>query len=420
MKKSLSITVNSLFDFSLLLYLIFFVLEENTENPIIDVGRWGATALLLASGLLLFLNVVNRFKVSECFVWYLVFVLYALSSSLWARDPAAVFEIAVTFIRILVLLFFISIRIESEQDIRLVLRMFAYSVLFRVIVVFVLMIGQVSITGILSYRFGDMVGYNSNKTAMYCVLALFVLIDEIRNVNNNKFKYFLSIILAGAVLLTGSKKGILGFLVGFSLYLYFNNRGVKKIRALLIISAVLFVAYEAITTIPSLYLTIGYRFEQMFNTFHGQVSGTSTIERMSLIEQGFSIWKNHKLFGVGLNNFSVLQNIYIINGRTYAHCNYIELLADLGVIGTVLYYLYPFRICFKYKIKGSTMLLLKTLTIVILAFDIASVSYNDVFIVLILALSCFAYKEQLEKQSNLDIDSRFEKTNYSSKVNCRI
>lgn len=381
------------FDFSLLIYLIFFVLEKG-EYSLIEVGRWGATALVIISGFGIFVKNVKSFKLTESFIWYFLFAIYALISSHWALNSGAVFELLITFIRILFILFFISLRIERNSDIRLLLRLYAYAIFFRVIVVLMLMIGKVSLSGVALYRFGDIVGYNPNSTAMYCVLAIYVIVDEFRCMNKNKINIVILFVLFGAVLLTGSKKGILGLLVGFSLYLFFNSRGTKKIVALPIISIVLLGAYEAITTVPSLYISIGYRFEQMFDSFNGLDAGTSTIERMSLIEEGILIWKDHKLLGVGLNNFSLVQKAWLLSTKTYAHCNYVELLADLGVVGVILYYIYPLKVCFKYKISSNIMLTLKTLTILILLFDTASVSYNDIFIILILGLSFFAYKEQ--------------------------
>lgn len=394
MKRIFAIKTDRLFDISLFLYFIFFILEVNQGNALIEIGRTIATIMLLISGVLLFGGSMHRFRVSTCFLWYFVFVVYALASSLWAKNPETVFEIAITFLRIIIVIFFASIRIKNNDDIRRILEMFKYAVLIRNIVVFLLMLGAVSITGFFQYRFGDVVGYNSNTNAIYSVFALLIVIDEIRNVSNRKTKYAEAAILLLVIFLAGSKKGILGLLVGISLYLLFNNSGAKKTRALVIIFVIIFATYEAITTIPYLYQSIGYRFEQMFDTLKGQQSGTSTIERMNLIEQGLIIWKNNKLFGVGLNNFSIAQGISSTYRGVYAHCNYVELLADLGIIGTLIYYIYPLLICLKYKIKNSVMLLLKTLVIVELIYDIGLVSYNDVFIILILSLAYFAYREQ--------------------------
>lgn len=394
MNNSFVIKSDSLFDLSLFLYLIFFMLEGNQGNTLIEIGRSGATMLLLASGFCLFISVIHRFRFTTCCLWYSTFIVYALMSSLWAQNSEAVFEIAITFLRIIVVIFLVSIRIENDGDIRRILAMFKYAVIIRDIVVLLLMLGKVSVAGLFQYRFGDAVGYNSNSNAIYSVLALLIVIDEIHNSTNRKTKYASAAVLLFAIFLAGSKKGILGLLIGISLYLFFNNRGAKKMRAIVIITVILFAAYEAITTIPYLYLSVGYRFEQMFDTFKGQASGTSTTERMSLIEAGLTIWKNNKLFGIGLNNFYVFQGISSAYRGVYAHCNYVELLADLGIVGTLVYYWYPALICFKYRIENSVMLLLKILVIVELIFDMAMVSYNDLFILLIPSLAYFAYREQ--------------------------
>ncbi len=381
------------FDLSLFLYFVSFMINKDENIPFVGLFRTGATALVLLAGLMLIFKRRGRFRLTKGFRWYALFVAFSTLSALWAYDSDYVFMLAITFARSLAIIFFVSVRIRDEWDLRRVLLLFAFSCFFRIAAIAFLMIQKVSFSGLFSNRFGDIVGYNSNYTAVYCVMALLIMLNETKELSHSWFAFPLLALYGVIVLMTGSKKGILGVLSGVSIYLFFTNRGIKKIKALMIITCLAVVSVYAVMTIPSLYAVLGVRIEQMMDTFQGNVNGNSTIERMLLIEQGIDIWKANPILGVGLVNFTFFQTVYPDTVGHYAHCNYVELLVDLGIIGTAIYYYMPLRICLS-RIGSPTMLILKTLTLVILVFDVAAVNYYDLFVIIMFTLASDAGKLQ--------------------------
>lgn len=65
----------------------------------------------------------------------------------------------------------------------------------------------------------------------------------------------------------------------------------------------------------------------------------STIERSKLISVGIDQFMKTPLLGIGAGN-SVLVGIQASGVEVYLHNNYIDQLVNIGIIGTVIYYLF--------------------------------------------------------------------------------
>ena len=112
----------------------------------------------------------------------------------------------------------------------------------------------------------------------------------------------------------------------------------------------------------------------------------SLTDRMDLMETAFDTWLQYPL-GVGLDNFKIFSGVY-------AHSNYFELLASVGLIGLLIYYFcyYKFyRLIMKKMVKlgsGSVPLqkMLLVVLVVIIAMDISHVSYYSKSLWLLLSI----------------------------------
>jgi len=76
------------------------------------------------------------------------------------------------------------------------------------------------------------------------------------------------------------------------------------------------------------------RMEDAVDALSGTGGDGSANVRMSMITEGWKIFKDRILFGYGATNYSVVSRF-----GTYAHNNFIEVLVDFGLVGFVLYYL---------------------------------------------------------------------------------
>ena len=148
-----------------------------------------------------------------------------------------------------------------------------------------------------------------------------------------------------------------------------------------------------ISSIPFLN-SILERFEEMFADLAGRsmYANTSTTYRMKMNEVGFNAFLSHPLSGVGIY---AMKDTLASNGLPYiiVHCNYIELLADLGIIGFLVYYYvyyYMLRRIRKCSINKSFAICMVFLMLLI---DVTGVTYYSQRFILFLILTSLAVEE---------------------------
>lgn len=375
------------FDISFLIYLIAYMAYFE-DKPFYGYIRVVATCLILATGVLCWF--VKSGKIGTYSVWYIAFLLFGLSSFLWAMEQGNVTLVMPSMVRILFLSIFLTARISMEEDIEILFRVFIGAVIIFSLIVIQKMIAYFSASTFYLYRLGLNIGYNPNAIAIYSVFSCIILIHYVQRESNRWYAIdaIMLMFLFAVIVLTGSKKGILGLLFGLFTLKYFKLNGIKRIQH--IIGSIIFmiIIWQLIMNIPAIYSLIGHRIDVAITALSDlNAADVSTQNRFALIREAISVWFSHPVLGVGLNNFSVYQDIG--GAGYYAHCNYVELLADLGLIGFILYYSLPTVIFSRLLRKKGNSLASLFLAIIatILLLDIAMVSYNDFIIQIILCIA---------------------------------
>lgn len=180
----------------------------------------------------------------------------------------------------------------------------------------------------------------------------------------SKIALVLSIVSALGMVLTGSRKTFIISVVVIAL-LFINGRKRYLKIALLVIGAT--VAYDAAMNNPVVYNIIGWRLAAIGGT------DESSVERARLLHDAINTGLNNPIFGVGLHN----SMFYTAIGK-YAHNNFAEIFADLGLIGFSIFYslyiLYGYRVVrfAKEKIRRYWLVFI----LGFLAIDYGQVSYN--------------------------------------------
>lgn len=370
--------INFFFDLSFALYLIAYIFYYDETYAIGGKIRLLSTFSLLLFGLIELYYKKFIIVKNKSIVWYLAFASFCAMSSLWAAKPALALSSLQVMIRILLVFFFLTIRIDNEIDVEHILNAFMIGVTTIILLTLKEMIAYHS--DFWFYRFG-IVGNNPNTIAILSTICIIIFLHRYQNFERNrKLQIALCIPFAVIIVLTQSKKGILALLIGAFLTRYFSSSKTKKLNRIFGFILLLIVSYELIMTIPFLYEGIGSRLEEVFDLFGGTSSGTnSTIKRAELIKEGFRMWKENPILGVGINNFSVHQNV-LAGQAYYSHCNYIELLSGVGIVGFLIYYLFPFwLITRKTDEKDSLSICLRVICIVIMFMDVAFVSFQTVY-----------------------------------------
>ncbi|QAY67785.1 O-antigen ligase family protein [Paenibacillus protaetiae] len=105
-----------------------------------------------------------------------------------------------------------------------------------------------------------------------------------------------------------------------------------------------------------------------------------------MIKAAIDSFKHRPLFGYGIGNFSVISEFDM-----YAHNNYVELLADLGSVGFLIYYAMYFYLFFKLSkgvfLKENDLVFPFIIVVLIMISETGLVSYNVGYIQILLVLS---------------------------------
>ena len=187
------------------------------------------------------------------------------------------------------------------------------------------------------------------------------------------------------ILLTGSRKAIAGIFAVFAIYAYFE---VKRLSTLSFKKTLAFILPVSALSIVSFTLLINsphfHRIERILNTYGGDGVGSelgrSELDRLYLYREGWRTAMENPVFGVGLQNFSEVElGFFNQQSGTYAHSNYIELLATSGIIGFAIWYI-AWIIAFLKMVRasGDRKIMANlgiTMLIINLIYDFGAVSY---------------------------------------------
>ncbi len=242
----------------------------------------------------------------------------------------------------------------------------------------------------LSSRFGA--AGSANSIGLYSAFAFSLCIYSVHTKDKNKSSipyYLLMILNSIIVILSASRKAILFLLLPLVVF-YFgkSSNPIKVLKNSIVIFLILISSYLLITKVPVIYDFVGNRIESMLSGFQGGQTDSSTSTRMYLIKDGWNWFKKKPFLGNGPSNYRALHANQYKGNLLYAHNNYIELLVDIGIIGTVIYYLLYLKITIniiKSKVKNKKSdLIIVGIFISIIIGEIGLVTYYDAYIQLLL------------------------------------
>lgn len=321
-------------------------------------------------------------------IWYTPFLMMCMLSSLYApvmKDATGLFMSL-----IMAFLFGLSMAVFLSFDGSLLYIQYSYILIAIFVGIRLIMTFQQR-----SWwsRLGENFEMNENLVALYFLIALCFAINQLGNKKSIIINSASAIVSAYVILLTGSKKALFAAVIfSFLFFVIRAGRITKKMRVILITAISVIVMYNIIMSVELLYNILGYRIQAMVNTFilrDFASSSNSTGERGDMILFGLRTFIRSPLWGRGLNSF---QNLYgIETGHyAYAHNNYVELLADLGLIGFLLYYsIFGKMIQYIRRLgsKVNSCSFLISLTALLFFYDVAMVSYYDTRIIMLIMIT---------------------------------
>lgn len=321
--------------------------------------------------------------------WVVAFIVFSFVSVLWSQSSSTSFFYIIWTLQAMALGLAIGNSIHEKKDIEYVLKNFFIAGLILALRVFM----NTSLQELGQFRIGTNLGYNANelalKASIACISGIYFFLKQ-----DKKWKkiilMLLIAVLVAIVLFTGSRKGSIMILIGIVLYNTLRSKSPVKFMKNIAISIVLFIGFFILVTqVEIFYNVLGKRLLLLFNMFNADAYvGNSIANRMNMVSIGMELLKGSPLIGYGIGNFSIVSGVGL-----YAHNNYVELLVDLGLIGTILYYsMYVYNVKkfvqFLNSDRGLLALLL-TFTLIFAVLEYGLVTFQGDYVQIIIAI-CYA------------------------------
>ena len=234
------------------------------------------------------------------------------------------------------------------------------------------------------------------------IIAFYYLIYKSKHRLFHMVVLFLTFVFAMA---SGSRTAVLIICIG-ALYLIYRRYSLRKFYKTIVVILLVIIVFVSAIQLP-MFETVRLRMEQMVNNIIGTSGGDSSSRvRMNMILIGWKLLQQRMLTGYGAGNYG-----YVSNYNTYAHNNFVEILADYGLIGFIVCYT-TYIIAFKNlrKNKSSSAKVLFCIFIVKFLMEIATITYYDKLHWIMLAFCLMQKREEtIQLQEETGVKLRNEK-----------
>lgn len=321
--------------------------QISETDPTLTITKFLGLGMFFIFLLHFFAKKINLEKIkSNLWPWFLLFFIVYLLSALWSIYP----ETSTTTIRkLLVAYVFFLITIAYIDSFRLT------QVLPKVIIAGVTISSLLGIAGTmfgLSFLIREEVTYaralggnfGANSFSSFVVLAFPLVVHYFFTALTIRYKLFcliLLIIYSIAIMSSYSRGGLLAFSIVLLMLLfeYRHKFSIKTLGFALSFMILLLTAVFILT--PTSYVN---RIESVTDT-----TDTSMSRRLSYLDVGMDIFKEHPIFGTGPGTYRdeyASTNTALIYAeedqsherlRRYAHNTYLEVLSGTGLIGLLVF-----------------------------------------------------------------------------------
>jgi O-antigen ligase len=327
---------------ALFIVLTFFERIQGFGQSVTLVKLASAALLLAWIGLLAGRRRLPLLLRDHPFLSYGVFLLavWAAASGLWAADPSTTTSEVFRLAQMLFLVFLVFSAIAQRRDLRLFGWAYVVGAVLTSAVVLSGLTGTAAGADGTAIRFGGAFGNPNNLAAVTLpaiALAAFMLIAS-RRVVERWLLAGCGVLLVLTCFLTQSRGGLIGLGVMCVAAVFYA--GPARARSLALVLVILAAGSIYFATFAS----SGAR--QRVTS----VSAANTTGRADLWNVAFQMTLNHPVQGVGFGNFTVVapsylertvnigrSDLFLRPGATQVHNTYLNILAELGVVGLLLF-----------------------------------------------------------------------------------
>lgn len=366
-----------------IIYALYSILTRYSNVSIVLLGCTALFALFSAYTTKGKLYV----KIEEFQLFVLAFALYSIASAIWATNPSDSVEKGVTIIEILICtsLFYWNYRFDENAVYKLLKVTMIGGYIIMAYSYWYYGINTIITTILTSSRLQngfDIVNVVGILVGISVIISVFFFMEEKRTIQST-ISLALSVPSIVLIIATGSRKAILlvflGIMVSFGLRAYKRDKSLLVFK--LLIAIVVFIFLLKFLSQLSILSGVTDRFRDLLSFLSNDSSSMdhSDILRKMMIKQGLELFASHPLGGVGMGNAHIYWAA-ISGDDSFLHNNFVELLANGGLIGFILYYLmyiYSLKKCITafLRDKDNIGIMVITLIICLLVMDYGSVSY---------------------------------------------
>lgn len=381
---------------TVLLFILFLTLF-NYDLGAIPVLYWGIT--LICSAWLIYENNGGKivFVLDKFWGLYILFNLFCIISLVWSINRGDSFELIKGLMVNILVLYAVYSTIRDEKSLKQILVIMLF--VFWVNAIYLMI--KVDWSSVGTNRLGVEYtgkGWNANAVGLTMTWGI-AIATQLLPKNKRLLKIVLIIPMLVILGYSGSRKAWLALVMVAATILFLRNKK-KLLRNILIGVIVLAVGGYLIMNVQFLYDLGGYRFEQLILGLLGRGEvDHSTLLRQEYARLGMEWFKSRPIFGYGIDGYRELLFGSYLRTNTYAHNNYVELLVDVGVIGTALFYGIYLWVLRKGVVNyfrdrktptelGDFIFFLLCLTVIQLMMHVGMVAYTDLpSLIIVMVLS---------------------------------
>lgn len=274
-------------------------------------------------------------------LYLLAFTLFIYASSLWADNSSFVIIKANNMVEVFIAMYIIRICLPENNRIVNLLKCLMWGS-FGIVAYAIFRYGWAYITYAISSdtRIVSTI-INANTLGMGAAFAMVISVFLLLY-NGFNLGLIASIPTFFVLAASGSRKALFIFVFGIAFLFITKNLGNKdffKSAFYVVISlVVIIIAVYQLSKLP-MFEGVNERIVGLFNGILGKGDvDHSTSVRLKMIEIGMNLFAKKPFLGVGIDNAKIYTESAFGVANYYLHNNYVELLADGGIVGTFIYY----------------------------------------------------------------------------------
>lgn len=306
------------------LWLLVFVIPFENAFVIPGLGTLGRITgfFALVIGLLATLSRHTKMRIGTLHWLTLSFVLLAGFSFYWSVNPDATLKRLWTYVQLLAMMWLIWQWADNEKKVLQLFQAFGLGALTLAAGIFAGLSGATAGASRLD-------AYNFNPNDIASILALGIPICWYAGLRNKNFwvsKLYMAIpaVLVIAILLTGSRAGLVKAILAFGLIFWSLTEGSNFRRLLILCSGALIISI-VLTVVPSRTLT-------RLGTTTSEIGSGTLGGRTEIWSVGMEVFYQNPLLGIGAGNFRTVVGDYFMYDRA-PHNVFLAILVEQGIIG---------------------------------------------------------------------------------------